>query len=397
MDTDSIAQHSTKGISGVINRLKLKIYSLTGRFGLLPQIPFLIVLILLCAGFTLAPTEQAKAAGISYTASQIGTLPVGSTRIVRAANDSGEIVGTAKDSRSGPKGFFWDASGRHTIVGSEASGDYSSANDINDKGEVVGSMNVFTGIRAFRSQRKDKLVFLDQLPGDTSSVALAIGLSGKATGWSSGSTRVRAAIWSPVGAVQALPMLPDSESCRGLAINNHGDVAGVCDTSAGPRAVLWAGGSDKTAQDLGMLSGDYGSEASGINDSGDIVGTSMDRAKGQRAVLWPKGSVIKDLGTLPDRLSSRALAINNRGEVIGVSEGNGEEQAFLWTNEEGMQDLNNLLSSVSDFKLTHAISISSGGSITAIGHDKITLPGDHSHDIHDLPLRIFRLNPVGAR
>lgn len=106
MDTDSIAQHSTKGISGVINRLKLKIYSLTGRFGLLPQISFLIVLILLCAGFTLAPTEQVKAAGISYTASQIGTLPVGSTRIVRAANDSGEIVGTAKDSSSGPKGFF---------------------------------------------------------------------------------------------------------------------------------------------------------------------------------------------------------------------------------------------------------------------------------------------------
>ena len=181
-----------------------------------------------------------------------------------------------------------------------------------------------------------------------------------------------------------------------MSLVARGDLVAHRDTASGPRAVLWESGSNETAQDLGMLSGDYGSEASGINDRGDIVGTSLDKENRHRAVLWSKGGVINDLGTLPNRTSSKALAINNQGEVVGVSEGDREERAFVWTKD-GMQDLNDLLqSSNSDFVLTHAISISSKGLITAVGHDKITNPGGHLHDIHELPLRIFRLSPVGG-
>lgn len=367
------------------------------------QKSFLVVLmILLCAGFALVPTEYAKAAASIYTVSQIEILPVGSTRVVRMANDSGEIVGTVKDhggpqGNRGPQGTFWGDDGRRHAIQALQNSDYSSAFGINDKGQVVGSMNTATGMRAFRSERAVGPVFLNQLPRDTSSAALAISLPGKATGWSSGPNGVRAVIWSVAGDIQALPMLPDSNSCRGLAINNSGDVAGVCDTASGPRAVLWENGSNETAQDLGMLSGDSGSEASGINDRGDIVGTSVDEGNRHRAVLWPKGGVISDLGTLPNRTSSKALAINNQGEVVGVSEGDREEHAFVWTNKDGMQDLNDLLQpSNSDFVLTHAISISSQGLVTATGHDKITNPGGHLHDIHELPLRIFRLSPVGG-
>ncbi|MBS0425538.1 MAG: hypothetical protein JSR71_14280 [Proteobacteria bacterium] len=364
------------------------------------QIFFLVVpLILFFLQLTLISSEQARASGITYTVSQVAVLPIGSTRVVRMANDNGMIVGTFRGNNSGPRGTFWDDGGRHEIKGLKAAtdSDYNSALGINNKGQIVGSMNTDTGMRAFISQGGSDRIFLDQLPGDTSSAAFAISFIGMATGWSSGPNGVRAVIWSSSGTVQALAMLPDSKSCRGLAINNKGGVVGSCDTAAGSRAVFWEGGSsDKAAQDLGTLPGDYWSTASSINNNGDIVGTSGGIDNRHNAVLWIKGNVIKDLGTLPNLISSKALAINNQGTVVGVSEGSNGERAFIWRDQEGMQDLNDLLSSNSNFVLTHAVSVSSLGNVTAIGHDKIN-PDGQEHDAHQLPLQIFRLNPVRGR
>ena len=230
------------------------------------------------------------------------------------------------------------------------------------------------------------------LPGDSGSVAFAINDPGQAVGYSSGPTGVRAVVWTLAGAIQALPTLPGSESSRGLAINDHGDVVGVSDTASGPRAVFWEGGA---VQDLGTLPGHGASEALSINNSGDIVGSSGNPGRAPRRALGSGRRAIENLGTLPGGTSSRALGVNIRGEVVGTSRTSAGDHAFLWTQQDGMQDLNDLLTSRVGFVLTDAVAISPRGLIVAIGVDEATSPEQrHDHDDHELPIRIFRLVPV---
>ena len=343
--------------------------------------PFLVSLSL-CAGLALTPAQTEAA----YAATELASLPVGSSRVVRAANDAGEIVGTV-----GERGFLLNDGGLQEIAGLPGS-DHSAALGINNLGHVVGSANIATGMRAFRSRGTTGIVALGTLPGDNGSVALAINDPGKAVGYSSGPTGVRAVVWTSAGAIQALPVLAGSDSSRGLAINDGGDVVGVSDTPSGPRGVLWEG---DAVQDLGTLPGHGASEALSINNLGDIIGSSGDPEDQHRAVLWTPGGAIQDLGTLPDGTSSRALAINDRREVVGIAEARAGVHAFLWTEQGGMQDLNELLTSRSGFVLTHAVAISAEGVIVAIGVDEATSAEQgHDHDAHDLPLRIFRLVSV---
>jgi probable HAF family extracellular repeat protein len=292
-----------------------------------------LVSLLLYAGLALTPAQTEAA----YAATELASLPLGSSHVVRAANDGDEIVGSAR--RGGGRGHrgFLLKSGRLQEIGGLPGSDYSTALGINNLGQVVGSANTATGMRAFRSRRTTGIVALGTLPGDSSSVALAINHSGQAVGYSSGPTGVRAVVWTPAGAIRALPMLPGCDSARGLAINDLGDVVGVCDTATGPRAVLWEG---DAVQDLGTLPGHGASEALSINANGVIVGSSGDPEAQHHAVLWPSGGgPIQDLGTLPDGTSSRALAINHRREVVGISEASAGDHAFLWTEQDGTQNL----------------------------------------------------------
>ena len=81
--------------------------------------------------------------------------------------------------------------------------------------------------------------------------------------------------------------------------------------------------------------------------------------------------------------------------MVGIAEASAGDHAFLWTEQGGMQDLNELLTSRFGFVLTHAVAISAEGVIVAIGVDEATSAEQgHDHDAHDLPLRIFRLVPV---
>ena len=108
-------------------------------------------------------------------------------------------------------------------------------------------------------------------------------------------------------------------------INDRGQVVGQqYVASRGTwEAFLWA---DGVVTELGTLGGYYGG-AYGINDRGEIVGTSGTASGSQHAVLWQDG-VITDLGV--GSSSSAARAINNRGQVVGQSTGSGMEHPFLW-------------------------------------------------------------------
>jgi probable HAF family extracellular repeat protein len=81
--------------------------------------------------------------------------------------------------------------------------------------------------------------------------------------------------------------------------------------------------------DLGTLGGSGPVVAQGINDSGQVVGTSYTASGFFHAFLWQSGSGMQDLGALGGG-NSQANGINDGGQVVGTSStASGFFHAFL--------------------------------------------------------------------
>jgi probable HAF family extracellular repeat protein len=133
--------------------------------------------------------------------------------------------------------------------------------------------------------------------------------------------------WVP----QRLPGLGSRDGIAAAnAINNHGQIVGFAYVDDTYHAVLWQNGKPR---DLGTLGGRY-SSAEDINDRGQIVGWSLtkgDDFRSQHAFLWEDGKM-RDLGTIPGpHPDSEATAINERGQIVGrTNSQSGRSRAWLW-------------------------------------------------------------------
>jgi MYXO-CTERM domain-containing protein len=178
--------------------------------------------------------------------------------------------------------------------------------------------------------------------------------SGQVAGW----------LWAgirPVGAFfysggVATPIADDTfKFAIATQINDAGVVIGRgdrWDTDA-HHAFMYAGG---VTTDLGALDAttDY-SEAFGINNYGDIVGTSLDGSSVYHAVLYSHGTM-HDLGSFDG--FAEAYDINNLGRVVG----NGANAGFLYADG-SMFDLNALLVGAGGWRVTRADAINDAGQI----------------------------------
>lgn len=115
-------------------------------------------------------------------------------------------------------------------------------------------------------------------------------------------------------------------------VNDIGQVVGSKSFGGGPtHAFLYSNG---VMTDLGVLeSSHHYSSATDINDAGLVVGSSMiaENTSSQRPVLF-SGGTVTNLGSLGGGYGF-AGGINSAGQVVGLSsDANGVTHAFLWSN-----------------------------------------------------------------
>ena len=324
-----------------------------------------------------------------------------STQVPCKLNNLGDLVGRAGGAGGGQtQATVWDRSKlvkKH--LGAFAGGDYSSANAINDIGEVTGASNTATGIVPFIWTPKGRLKRFPLLSDDICGQATSINRHGHVVGCSSGQSGTKAFFWAHSGSPQRLVTLPGGDGSKARDLNDHDEIVGTSGSPAGERAVLWT--KNGSVRDLGTLAGDYASEATAINNNGDVVGYSKG-PRGMRAFLWNETSGMQELGVLPGGNSSRALAISNLGEVVGSSTTTSGDRAFIWTKESGMVDLNNASSADIGIVLFEAHAINDKGQIIAMGGSTgegsmANMSGSGHEQCAPAPSGTFLLTPTSAK
>lgn len=253
----------------------------------------------------------------------LGLLPNYGSTIVCAINNRGQVAGNLDATIDGAvltivsHAFIWKR-GRLLDLGAPPGDEVSVAAAMNEKGQVVGYASAIGRPidDALSLTEHHAFVCKDGTMTDLGlGEAKAINADGQIVG-ESGPGYLEATLWER-GKVITLGI-------RGTAraINNKGQI--LIETT---QLVLWQHGH------ICFLPGSNGAQAHGMNDWGQIIGTIYD-AQNSRAMLW-QGKQVVDLNT---RISPHsgwvltdATGINNRGQIVGHGLFHGKESAFLLT------------------------------------------------------------------
>jgi probable HAF family extracellular repeat protein len=195
---------------------------------------------------------------------------------------------------------------------------------------------------------------------------------GQVVGGSASIGDARPFLSDSITGIQNLGLLPGTTQGIAGGINNNGEVVGNCTRIP----FLWDG--VRGLQVLETLAG-TDSIAIAINDHGEIAGNSYTARGFLHACLWDESLRVHDLGTLPGREVSGACGINNCGDVVGSSLKwpQLDQHAFLWTDG-AMYDLNDFLPPDTGWELLVAKDINDAGQI--VGWGKVDLDDDGNFD-----------------
>lgn len=260
-------------------------------------------------------------------------------------------------------------------------GRHVSARDINDAGEVAGTvvLAVNHGVSAFHYAPATGLTLLDAQYPALSARSTANALNN--TGLVVGSQHLR-----PMAGSDAVPHAASFSGGRvtdlgtlGLpwqwsfanGVNDAGQIVGYSETgpTAAPLAFLYT-----AATGMRPLAANASppSRANAINRHGQVAGWWDGKA-----FLYSAGTGMVDLGAL-GRGDTEALAINAAGQIVGTSTTSCgrdclEQRAFYYSGASGMVALDSLLEGGGGWQLTEALDINDRGQIVATG---IRLVGD---------------------
>ena len=324
--------------------------------------------VLTALGFVMVPGAQ-YLRGQMYKITELVPEDIESRAL--AVNNSGQVVGIAAQ-----YAFLWDP-----IIGIQRlptlkGFNGGSARGINGAGHVVGCSLLCQGQSCMQGRA---FVYRDgsltDLQAGEYSCATAINDAEQVTGYSNKS----GFFWNN-GTLTNINGFGDFSEIEPRAINQAGEVAGAwwetvpspeCYTSPYPPCHFvttgypfrWTNGS------LITLGAPLDATASSINNSGVIAGTFSRDGRSQ-AFLTNSVGIFIELGALDGSNASSASGINNAGDVVGTSYSCvgglcSNWTAFLYQNGV-MVDLNDRVSQ-SDWSLVSATAINDKNQILAIG------------------------------
>lgn len=266
------------------------------------------------------------------------------------AGSHGESVGTAREE-------LLALSYRTDFIAAPEGVSVAGADDINDRGQVVGTSVSAAGALAYRWSERAGFITLARLPGATSTTAVAINEQGTVVGTAELPEGMRRpVVWATPDEIQDLGSYgryvfesPDSswsvDAAMATDINDHGHVVG---STSAPEyaevAYLWS--AERGMQLLGTLGGPT-STAWAVNGRDEVVGTSALPDGTHRGFLWKDGEML-DLGALGGSHSD-AYAINDWGVVTGIYQTlSGETRVFRWSRSRGAVDVGPTYAGVQD-------------------------------------------------
>lgn len=280
----------------------------------------------------------------------------------QSINASGEVTGAAAVDSQSLHAFLYS----HGAMGDLGTlgGSNSVGYGINTSGEMTGVSDVFSNVsHAFLDNGSTMTDIGTFRPDDYYSIGTAINDSGQIVGWSLGLSNVTNFLysngtWTDIGAGEP------------HAINALGHVTGV----SGSHAFLYKNG---VTTDLGVCPNLPTSTGEAINALDQVTGVCAQSLPGRAAFLSTPGQGMVDLNTLIPPGSgwklTEATGINDAGQIIGNGiNPNGQSHAFLLslvgnksTTATGLTSNSN--SSVYGQKATLTATVTTSGSVPPTG------------------------------
>lgn len=227
-------------------------------------------------------------------------------------NDRGQVVGTASLADGSSHAVMWGADGTPHDLGTFG-GDYSSASAINNRGEVVGvAVNELGSWRAFIWSEREGMVDLG-LPAGYFGEPHDINDAGVVVGnWIANDVGPRPFKWTKHSGVTDLDVL-GGHAGDASSINDHGDIVGYAIRDGWFTGMKWTGRGSRPVV-LATVEGGLQPWPQAINDRGLIVGWEWPPNRDMAAVAWTSPSHVQILPLDP---AGRAYDVNDRGQIVG--------------------------------------------------------------------------------
>jgi probable HAF family extracellular repeat protein len=351
-----------------------------------------LVLFLVVAPVIALRSQGPTAGTLTYTVTDLGSLG-GSMIEAKGINNFGAVVGCGRIPSEDTHAFLFTTTGGLVDL-KTLGGRTSCATAINDSGLITGyaTSSDFPNYRqrAFLHSDQTGMRELPSLGGDSGGAA--INNLGQVAGFSltdipnpqNGGTFLSHAFVYDAAGIRDIFTLGGPNS-GATAINARGQATGTSDTAAGPsHAFFYNPG--LALDDLGALTG-FQSNAYGMNDAGDVVGSFLVTTPQwieERAFVYRTSTGPVDIGNLGGSYGT-ARDINNRGEVVGdaITPDETAQRAIYYTAATRIVDLNSLVPANSGWQLEVATAINDLGQIVGSGR-------------HNGLRRAFLLTPVAS-
>jgi probable HAF family extracellular repeat protein len=323
------------------------------RTSLLP----VIVVALVATAMVSVTTPTRAATAPTYTVQDLGTLPGDYSSTAMGINAFGDVVGWS----AGPNGtrafLYTNATGMTALAGPPGR-PVTTARAVNGNGTVVGNASTGGGDigHAVRWQGGVPQDLGTLGIGDYSD-ARGVNATGVTVGQShtDGGTLLAVHAFRYTSTAGMIDISPTSDDAHAEAINDAGQIAGWRDG----RAFVRTG---TTFTDLGVASGFAASFAYAINGSGQVAGHVISGTGNSEKIFRYSNGTMVVLGGLGE--FNRALGINSAGDVVGYGlPVLGLRQAFVYTDANGMQGLNQLIAPGSGWYILGAGGINDAGQI----------------------------------